>query len=71
MPVDLRDLYMLIGEREVIRYYQQERIKCLEQVCNEQQVELTKYRMELERGKLEQSSNNDPIRPVPSGGEGA
>ena len=48
--ITLQELYMLIGEREVIRFLQQLRIE-----------ELERRVRELEHGELVKSANNNPV----------
>lgn len=59
MPVDIRELYMLIGEREVIRYKQQEVIEKLSTQITEMSEIITQLREE--NGRLVKSTDNDPI----------
>lgn len=69
IPINLQDLYMLIGEREVIRYLQQKEVEKLNQQITEMSAEITRLRDS--NGELGQPENNDPIRRVPSGVQGA
>lgn len=57
LPVTLEELYTLIGEREVIRYKQQEKIKALLIQIDE----MAKVITELRNGKLGESPNNDTV----------
>lgn len=52
IPVDLKELYMLIGEREVIRYKQQEIIEQLQKQIMEMSEVITKLHKEKEDGGL-------------------
>lgn len=61
LNVTPEELYMLIGEREVIKYKQGEQIKVLYAQIDEMSQEITRLRRELENGKLEQSDNNDAV----------
>lgn len=63
MPIQLEDLYLIIGEREVIRFLQQKQIM-------EMSKEIERLRQEL-NGKLGQSEDYDPIRHIPRGVQGA
>jgi len=59
MPVDLKELYMLIGEREVIRFKLQEVIEKLNTQITEMSEVITQLREE--NGRLVKSTDNDPI----------
>lgn len=63
LPVTLEELYMLIGEREVIRYKQQEKIKELLIQADEMSKKITELRTQLEQtdGKLGESAPNNAV----------
>lgn len=70
IPVNLNDLYMLIGEREVIRYLQQRELERRNKQIVEMSEEITNLRQQL-NGKLGQSEDNDPIRHLSGRMQGA
>lgn len=60
LNVELEELYMLIGEREVIRFKQQKLIEALHEQIGEMSKVITKLREEKD-GKLEQSNHHDTV----------
>ena len=62
MQVELEELYKIIGESVVVRHYLQKQIFEMSQ-------EIEKLR--AENGKLGSAEDNDPIRRVPGGMQGA
>lgn len=70
IPVNLQDLYLIIGEKETLRFLMQREIDRQNQQIMEMSKEIGELRQQLD-GKLGQPKDLDPIRRVPSGVQGA
>lgn len=70
IPVNLQDLYLLIGEKETLRFLMQKEIDRQNQQIVEMSEEITNLRQQL-NGKLGQSEDNDPIRHLSGRMQGA
>lgn len=68
MSTTPEELYMLIGERELIKYKLQQQIKELHSQIDEMATVITKLREE--NGRLVKPADNDAIRRLRFGGEG-